>query len=153
MLPLTRLNAGVIIVPIFLLLSIIVTVKSRSILNYLKLVVALSPLYLIFYLINDTDFIKYNTKWDGKSCEFKVVEYDNGSIYRGFLDKDNKFRGYGHFILSQDEDFEDDYDLEEIQDSKQEIKMSLGFFEPILNNNCNKVIKPKKGTIKFRKTK
>ncbi len=58
MLPLTRLNAGVIIVPIFLLLSVIVTVKSRSILNYLKLVVALSPLYLIFYLINDTDFIK-----------------------------------------------------------------------------------------------
>ena len=44
--------------PIFLLLSMIVTIKSRSIFNYLKLFIALSPLYLIFYLLNDSDFIK-----------------------------------------------------------------------------------------------
>jgi hypothetical protein len=58
LLPLTRLNAGIIIVPIFIVAGLVITYKSRIALNYLKLVISVSPLFLIVYLLNDSDFIK-----------------------------------------------------------------------------------------------
>ncbi len=58
LLPLTRLNAGIIIVPIFIIAGLIITYKSRLGLNYFKFIISISPLFLIFYLLNDSDFIK-----------------------------------------------------------------------------------------------
>ncbi len=58
LLPLTRINAGIIIIPILLIYSSYILYRNKSIVNLLKLIASLTPLLLLLYLFSDEDFIK-----------------------------------------------------------------------------------------------
>ena len=58
LLPLTRMNAGIIVLPIILIASLYITYKYICLRNVSKFLTALIPLFLLIYLFQQEDFIK-----------------------------------------------------------------------------------------------
>ena len=58
LLPLTRMNAGIIVLPIVIITAFFFTFKYVSFKNIFKLITALVPLFVLIYLFQQEDFIK-----------------------------------------------------------------------------------------------